>query len=174
LEGSKLSVRELFADLLDVKAPIDGDGSQNRQNAKPLKSPGDGENRPCRPSVAHATTPANRAESPQSPLSPSTGWKTHFEDVSEYLIERSAIAEYEGGLSRQEADKLAIQRAIIKFKLKDDQGGGTYISQTTSVEEALERLREFYGDRLEEVSGQSGGEGNPTFQSQDLIHPANV
>lgn len=71
------------------------------------------------------------------------------EDVSEYLIERSALAEYEGGLTRQEADRLAIQRAIIKFKLKDGQGGGTYISQATSIEEAMQWLREFYGERLE-------------------------
>jgi hypothetical protein len=47
------------------------------------------------------------------------------------------------------------QRVIMRFRLKDGQGCGTYISQATSIDEAIERLREFYGNRLDNAYERS-------------------
>lgn len=67
--------------------------------------------------------------------------------------ERAAIMEYDGGLSRQEAERHAIERHLrpYYFKTSDSVNGGVYLSKCATLDEAIKALKDRFGDKLEEV-----------------------
>ena len=72
------------------------------------------------------------------------------ENIAEFIQERAAIMEYDGGLPRPKAERAAVVRAVVHFKLIDDQGAGVLIDDE-GYESAVRVLREKYGARLESV-----------------------
>jgi len=82
--------------------------------------------------------------------------KLDLEDTAEYLNERAAILEYEQGFTRPDAEKEAVRRAVLHFRLKElygdppCMGGGVVIGET--VGELLADLGRGYGTRLLEVT----------------------
>lgn len=72
------------------------------------------------------------------------------ENVIEYSEERSAILEYDAGMPRQEAEREAVRRAVLKFRLIENQGGGTVIgAQGDTLEDLKNALVQKYGAKLE-------------------------
>lgn len=85
-----------------------------------------------------------------------------IEDVREFVEERAAIMECDGGLPRPEAERLAVERACVKFKLHDLHGdppqpGGGYVlgAPGQTVESLLAELRALYGPRLAQAGVKS-------------------
>ncbi|MDD2769142.1 MAG: hypothetical protein PHT19_10420 [Methylococcus sp.] len=71
----------------------------------------------------------------------------HIDDVAEYVNERAAVLEYDHQLSRAAAEREAVRRAVIRFRLVDDQGSGTAVGEC-SIDELLADLAAKYGSRL--------------------------
>ena len=53
--------------------------------------------------------------------------ETHTEDDRDFLEERAAIAEHEGGLSKEEAEELALKRLKAKYNRR----GRTFAASVT-------------------------------------------
>ncbi len=71
------------------------------------------------------------------------------ENIIEYTEERAAILEYDAGMPRTEAEKEAVRRAIMKFRLVENEGGGTLIgAQGDTLQDLRDALKRRYGDRL--------------------------
>lgn len=71
-------------------------------------------------------------------------------DIKEQLEERAAIMEFEGGLSRKEAEKAALSSIrVYAYRIKDaPEKEPVMITQDTDLEEARRELTLRYGDRL--------------------------
>lgn len=123
-----MSVRALFSDLLDCKPEPDrgdsgdlGDfphaelifsGRLAGDSGRFLGDPGGerAKSRPESPSGRPAETRTNKGESPESPKSPAPGSEMQRGGEPfdrEAWEERAAIAEFDGGLTRAEAEALA-------------------------------------------------------------------
>jgi hypothetical protein len=83
------------------------------------------------------------------------------EDVAEFIQERAAICEFEGGLPRPEAEALAVHRASVRYSLHDlygspaHRGGGYLLGEPgDSAESLLAELRQRYGHRLAGAEAQ--------------------
>ncbi|MGH8558641.1 MAG: hypothetical protein ACRESZ_14515 [Methylococcales bacterium] len=89
---------------------------------------------------------------------------TDPKNILEYIEERAAILEYEtqtpradgkgfdSVVSRCDAEREAVRRAVLKFKLIENQGGGTAIgAQGVTLEDLKAKLAERYGDRLKSI-----------------------
>ena len=88
------------------------------------------------------------------------------EDLAEFIAERAAIMEYDGGLERTEARKAAGRRAAVKYRLGELYGdplqlGGGYAigGDGDRVEEVLHDLRKRYGSRLITAEAEGTGSG---------------
>lgn len=89
-----------------------------------------------------------------------------LEDIAEFIAERSAIMEFDGGLDRTEARKAAGQRAAMKYRLSEcyrdpPQSGGRCVigGAGDCVEDVLRDLRERYGSRLIVAEAKESGSG---------------
>lgn len=77
------------------------------------------------------------------------------EDIREYAEERAAVLEYEQGFTRKDAEREAVRRAVIRYRLNEFygdppiQGGGVVIGD--NVAELVAGLRLRYGARLLEI-----------------------
>lgn len=90
--------------------------------------------------------------------------RPNLEDIAEFIAERSAIMEFDGGLDRTEARKAAGQRAAMKYRLAKcyrdppQPGGGCVIGGAGDcVEDVLRDLRELYGSRLIAAEAEPSG-----------------
>lgn len=91
-----------------------------------------------------------------------------IEDFTELYEERAAIAEYDGGLSREQAEELAIRTAWRWVLSSGD--GGTYRCTALTYEEAREHLeKQFLGRKvtnLEFISAMAEGHGFVPYQPE--------
>lgn len=78
-----------------------------------------------------------------------------LENAMEALPERAAIAEFEAGVPRPQAEALAIKHVVIRYRLNEfygsppAQGGGVWIgSEGQSMDASLGDLLDLYGKRL--------------------------
>ena len=85
--------------------------------------------------------------------------RERIEDIAEFAEERAAIIEYDGNLPRKEAERLAVERAAVRYQLADlygnppQQGGGYLIgTEGDTVQTLVESLQARYGNRLESIS----------------------
>ena len=94
------------------------------------------------------------------------------EDLEELFHERAAIAEYDGGLSREAAEELAI-RTVWRWAINTGDAG-TYRSNATSYEQARQQLeRQFLGrtvTHLEFISAMAEGFGFIDYQPEGERH----
>lgn len=74
-------------------------------------------------------------------------YQEHIDEVAEYVNERAAVLEFDHRLSRPAAEREAVRRAVIRFQLVDDQGGGTAVGECP-IEELLADMAAKYGGRL--------------------------
>lgn len=72
------------------------------------------------------------------------------ENIAEFIQERAAVMEFDGGLPRAQAEQAAMVRAVVHFKLIGDQGGGVLIDDE-GFDSAVQVLRNKFGDRLESL-----------------------
>ncbi|MCI0653220.1 MAG: hypothetical protein L0Y39_01900 [Methylococcaceae bacterium] len=123
-----------------------------------------GEFAPRSPRIRPVQGGVNTGFSPVSPLSPRTPPETNLaatdktaknpdpfdkENVIEYIEQRAAILEFEAGMPRDEAEQEAVRRAVLKFRLIENQGGGTVIgAQGETLEDLLNDLKHRYVNRL--------------------------
>lgn len=105
------TVRDLVADLLDDDSP----GKESKFA-------------PIRPAFAPSPSLAAQGESPNSPFSPGQPVQVHspppltgedLETISEAIEERAAIMEFDGGLSRAEAERQARDAMRVYYALAD-------------------------------------------------------
>ena len=77
-----------------------------------------------------------------------------LQDIRERNEERSAIMEFDGGLSRQDADAAAAKSMrVYCYRVKSKPNSElTVIMPNTELPEAIEKLKEKYGDRLLSVT----------------------
>ena len=77
-----------------------------------------------------------------------------LQDIRERTEERSAIMEFDGGLSRQDADVAAAKSMrVYCYRVKSKPNSElTVIMPNTELPEAIEKLKEKYGDRLLSVT----------------------
>lgn len=77
-----------------------------------------------------------------------------LQDIRERTEERSAIMEFDGGLSRQDADAAAAKSMrVYCYRVKSKPNSElTVIMPNTELPEAIEKLKEKYGDRLLSVT----------------------
>jgi hypothetical protein len=77
-----------------------------------------------------------------------------LQDIRERTEERSAIMEFDGGLSRQDADVAATKSMrVYCYRVKSKPNSElTVIMPNTELPEAIEKLKEKYGDRLLSVT----------------------
>jgi hypothetical protein len=77
-----------------------------------------------------------------------------LQDIRERTEERSAIMEFDGGLSRQDADVAAAKSMrVYCYRVKSKPNSElTVIMPNTELSEAIEKLKEKYGDRLLSVT----------------------
>ena len=77
-----------------------------------------------------------------------------LQDIRERTEERSAIMEIDGGLSRQDADVAAANSMrVYCYRVKSKPNSElTVIMPNTELPEAIEKLKEKYGDRLLSVT----------------------
>ena len=77
-----------------------------------------------------------------------------LQDIRERTEERSAIMEFDGGLSRQDADAAAVKSMrVYCYRVKSKPNSElTVIMPNTELPEAIEKLKEKYGDRLLSVT----------------------
>lgn len=77
-----------------------------------------------------------------------------LQDIRERTEERSAIMEFDGGLSRQNADVAAAKSMrVYCYRVKSKPNSElTVIMPNTELPEAIEKLKEKYGDRLLSVT----------------------
>ena len=71
-----------------------------------------------------------------------------LEDVREFYEERAAIIEYDGGLSRPEAEAEAVRLVAVRFRLDLSEGGGDVIARDCTIAEVINGLKARYGNRL--------------------------
>ena len=89
----------------------------------------------------------------------------HDEAIREHLAERAAIQEYDGGLTREQAESEARRTLrVYRYRLRDCPGSDLIlIAPGESLDEARKGLRLKYGDRLLDVcryeprTGKKGG-----------------
>ncbi len=102
---------------------------------------------------------ATQGFSPHSPppTSPEPGkagydeLKQMDEDAREYFTERAAIGEYDGGLSREEAEQQAAER-VFEYRLTGWSQWGVLLGQPgDGIVEAEQWCRERFGDRVVDV-----------------------
>lgn len=73
-------------------------------------------------------------------------------NILEYTEERAAIFEYDANMPRVAAEQEAVRRAVLKFRLNDDQGSGTVIgAEGDTIQDLREALVRQYGDRVEAI-----------------------
>lgn len=77
-----------------------------------------------------------------------------LQDIRERTEERSAIMEFDGGLSRQDADAAAAKSMrVYCYRVKSKPNSElTVIMPNTELPEAIEKLKEKYDDRLLSVT----------------------
>lgn len=97
------------------------------------------------------------------------------EDVAEFIAERAAIMQHDGGLPRHEAERLAIQRASVHFALADTHGDpprhdeGFLLGEPGDTQESLlAELKARYGDRLLTAHAQTEPDRRQTELSETL------
>ncbi|MDO9048990.1 MAG: hypothetical protein Q7U66_14820 [Methylobacter sp.] len=75
------------------------------------------------------------------------------QDIREQIEERAAIMEYDGGLTRRDAEAAATAAIrVYCYRMKDKPTTElTVIMPGTELTEALEKMRNKYGDRLLDV-----------------------
>jgi hypothetical protein len=75
------------------------------------------------------------------------------QDIREQIEERAAIMEYDGGLSRKDAEQAAAAALrVYCYRMKDKPTSElTVIMPGTEFDEALENLKNQFGDRLLDV-----------------------
>ena len=83
-----------------------------------------------------------------------TGNTEHSEAIREHLAERAAIQEYDGGLTREQAEAEARKALrVYRYRLRDVPGGDLIlIAPGDSLAEATEGLRARFGKRLVDVT----------------------
>ncbi len=74
-----------------------------------------------------------------------------LEDMREFYEERAAIIEYDGGLSRPEAEAEAVRLVAVRFRLHQGEGGGDVIARDCTIAEVITGLKARYGNRLAET-----------------------
>jgi hypothetical protein len=76
--------------------------------------------------------------------------KFESENIREYLEERAAIMEFDGGLSRKEAEQAAVSAIrVYCYRIKDKPNAElTVLMSNTELDEAYQNLHLKYGDRL--------------------------
>lgn len=76
--------------------------------------------------------------------------KFESENIREYLAERAAIMEFDGGLSRKNAEQAAATAIrVYCYRVKDKPGAElTVLMSNTELDEAYQNLKLKYGDRL--------------------------
>ncbi|MDD5319145.1 MAG: hypothetical protein PHD43_00765 [Methylococcales bacterium] len=76
--------------------------------------------------------------------------KFESESIREYVEERAAIMEFDGGLSRKEAEQAAAKAIrVYCYRVKDKPISElTVIMPNTELDEAYQKLKLKYGDRL--------------------------
>lgn len=75
------------------------------------------------------------------------------QDIREQIEERAAIMEYDGGLTRRDAEQAATSSIrVYCYRMRDKPSTElTVIMPGTELTEALEKMRNKYGDRLLDV-----------------------
>ncbi len=75
------------------------------------------------------------------------------QDIREQIEERAAIMEYDGGLTRKEAEQAATAAIrVYCYRVKDKPHSElVVIMPNTELDEAIENLKNKYGDRLLDV-----------------------
>ncbi|GEM_PF-4719793 len=90
------------------------------------------------------------------------------EDLEELFHERAAIAEYDGGLSREEAEELAV-RTVWRWAINTGDAG-TYRSTALTYDEARAELEQRFHDRkvthLEFISAIAEGFGFVAYRPE--------
>ncbi len=72
------------------------------------------------------------------------------ENILEYAEERAAVLEFDAGMQRAEAEQRAVYRAVLKFRLIENQGGGTVIgAEGDTLQDLKDALSWRYGNRVE-------------------------
>jgi hypothetical protein len=76
--------------------------------------------------------------------------KFESESIHEYFEERAAIMEFDGGLSRKEAEQATVKAIRVDcYRVKDKPNSElTVLMPNTELDEAYQKLRLKYGDRL--------------------------
>jgi len=94
--------------------------------------------------------------------------QTRREDLEELFHERAAIAEYDGGLSREEAEELAV-RTVWRWAINTGDAG-TYRSAALTYDEARAELEQRFHDRkvthLEFISAIAEGHGFVAYRPE--------
>ena len=82
-----------------------------------------------------------------------TGNTEHDDAIREHLEERAAIQEYDGGLSREQAEREARKALrVFEYRLADNPNAWlVLIAPGCGLEEARENLRERFGSRLLDI-----------------------
>lgn len=78
------------------------------------------------------------------------------QDAAEFYEERAAILEHDAGLTRNNAESEAARLTVIRFRLHNNEGGGSVIGHDCTPAEIVAELRARYGSRLAELQHQDG------------------
>jgi hypothetical protein len=84
------------------------------------------------------------------------------QDASEFYEERAAILERDAGLTRKDAESEAARLTVIRFRLHNNEGGGSVIGHDCTPAEIVAELRARYGSRLAELQHQDGSPADET------------
>lgn len=87
----------------------------------------------------------------------------HKPEIIKHLIEsgleaaeeRAAIMEYDGGLSRKEAETYAVKAHLRSFFFTTTDGEGTYLGRAETIEEARKALEHRFGKKLVNLTSLS-------------------
>ena len=91
----------------------------------------------------------------KSPFDPfgsnDSGHISENENQLEAAEERAAIMEYDGGLSRSDAEKYAVEAHLQPYFFTCSDGSGTFLSKCQTIDEARKALECQFSDKLVKV-----------------------
>ncbi|MGZ8955598.1 MAG: hypothetical protein ACXW0Q_13065 [Methylovulum sp.] len=136
-----MSLMELFSNYTQKTTQIDSEPQKGNQGNHP--------NGATVTATTTATSSGNRSNQGNHENTISEV-KIQSENIREYLEERAAIMEYDGGLSRKDAEQAAATAIrIYCYRVKDKPGAElAVLMPNTELDQAYQNLKLKYGGRL--------------------------
>ncbi len=140
------------------------DTPRNREGYQPKAL----QNKGCTPDTPDTPRKSKAETKPEGRVFSKAEQQARREDLEELFHERAAIAEYDGGMSREEAEELAV-RTVWRWAINTGDAG-TYRSTALTYDEARAELEQRFHDRkvthLEFISAIAEGHGFVAYRPE--------